>query len=464
MAEVIKIKRSSGNATYPALAAGELAYSDLRPGQLGVGKVGGGNDSIGPKITFAAGAPASTPEKVGDVYVNSTNDDIYIAKGTASSADWSQVNGAGSGDMLKSENLSGLANYTTARSNLGLGALAELASVDTGQITDNAVTYAKFQDMAANSLLGNNTGAPADPIAMTVAQAQTLLNVADGATANVGDMQKTENLSGLANYTTARTNLGLGSLAELSTVGTTNITNDAVTYAKLENAAANSFLGNNTGSAADTIAMTVAQAKTLLAIAVADLTDAGALAALNTVGTSEIDNLAVTEGKLATALQNKINASSAPSKLDATTAPGVNNDINDTVNASDGIGFQVGSLWIDTTADEAYRCVDNTDAAAVWISTTLESSELGALALLNTVGTTEIDNDAVTYAKLQNVSQTDVLLGRDTAGAGDAEEITMTALLTMLNGGATTANYIVKINGTNNGITVTDTIDGGTWA
>jgi hypothetical protein len=38
-----------------------------------------------------------------------------------------------------------------------------------------------------------------------------------------------------------------------------------------------------------------------------------------------------------------------------------------------------------------------------------------------------IDNDAVTYAKIQNVSATDKLLGRSSAGAGDIEEISCTA-------------------------------------
>jgi len=38
-----------------------------------------------------------------------------------------------------------------------------------------------------------------------------------------------------------------------------------------------------------------------------------------------------------------------------------------------------------------------------------------------------VDNDAITYAKMQNVSATDRVLGRSTAGAGDVEEITMTA-------------------------------------
>lgn len=38
-----------------------------------------------------------------------------------------------------------------------------------------------------------------------------------------------------------------------------------------------------------------------------------------------------------------------------------------------------------------------------------------------------IDNQAVTYAKVQNVSATDKILGRSTAGAGTIEEITCTA-------------------------------------
>jgi hypothetical protein len=43
-----------------------------------------------------------------------------------------------------------------------------------------------------------------------------------------------------------------------------------------------------------------------------------------------------------------------------------------------------------------------------------------------------VDNDAITYAKLQNVSATSRLLGRFTAGAGDAEEITGTQATTLL--------------------------------
>lgn len=48
-------------------------------------------------------------------------------------------------------------------------------------------------------------------------------------------------------------------------------------------------------------------------------------------------------------------------------------------------------------------------------------------------GALTIANDAVTYAKMQNVSATDRVLGRDTAGAGNVEEIAPAALRTMIN-------------------------------
>ena len=51
----------------------------------------------------------------------------------------------------------------------------------------------------------------------------------------------------------------------------------------------------------------------------------------------------------------------------------------------------------------------------------------------NTVSTVKIQNDAVTYDKIQNVSATDRLLGRDTAGAGSVEEIAPAAVRTMIN-------------------------------
>lgn len=47
------------------------------------------------------------------------------------------ANAAAGGDMFKADNLSGLANYTTARSNMGLGTLATLNSITASSISDH---------------------------------------------------------------------------------------------------------------------------------------------------------------------------------------------------------------------------------------------------------------------------------------------------------------------------------------
>lgn len=60
--------------------------------------------------------------------------------------------------------------------------------------------------------------------------------------------------------------------------------------------------------------------------------------------------------------------------------------------------------------------------------------------------TTTIANDAVTYAKMQNVSATDKLLGRDTAGAGDVEEISLGPGLAMAS--ATLSSGVWQLAGT----------------
>lgn len=52
---------------------------------------------------------------------------------------------------------------------------------------------------------------------------------------------------------------------------------------------------------------------------------------------------------------------------------------------------------------------------------------LGGTPGAGSIGTTELADDAVTYAKLQNVSGTDKILGRVSSGAGNVEEIPFTA-------------------------------------
>ena len=161
-----------------------------------------------------------------------------------------------------------------------------------------------------------------------------------------------------------RVNLNLvhsqqGDLTSLTTTDKSSIVAaiNEVASASLSDAEVKTAYENN----ADTNAFTDAEQTKLGAIeASADVTDATNVAAAEAFMNGDV----TANGRVVRTGAGAY--TTVYDKLDATTAPGVTNDIDEL--------YVPGSLWVDVTGDEAYVCLDNTDGAAVWIELTSVSA------------------------------------------------------------------------------------------
>jgi hypothetical protein len=110
--------------------------------------------------------------------------------------------------------------------------------------------------------------------------------------------------------------------------------------------------------------------------------------------------------------------------LSANARIAVNKNSGATVGTRRRINLIEGSnVTLTVVDDNANEEVDITIAAAG--SGGVADGDKGDITVSGSGATWTIDNDVVTYAKMQNISATDRLLGRDTAAAGDTEELTV---------------------------------------
>ena len=290
-------------------------------------------------------------------------------------------------------------------------------------VTTNAITNAKAADMTANTVKANATASTADPTDFAIGT-DTVLGRTSG---NV----------------------------VAATLATSQITNSAVTYAKVQNVSATSrVLGRITVGAGIIEELTGTQITPLL--------DAGTT---TTKGTVELatsgENAAnvVVQGndaRLADARAPTLHKATHISGGADTFAKGdtivaetqyLNAQTSDPGSDSrrafiSGVaGAGPLKFWDNQSTPIKHSIIDDQTSAAGDLTGTFPTLTVVA----NAITSTKIADDAVTYAKMQNVSATNRFIGRITAGAGDEEELTPTQATSLLDAGTTTTKGIVEL-------------------
>lgn len=223
----------------------------------------------------------------------------------------------------------------------------------------------------------------------------------------------------------------------------TTIANDAVTFAKFQNISTDRLLGRDTAGSGDVeeISLGTGLAWSGSASIVSTITQYTDEAAQDAVGTILVDSSTIdftyADGTPSiTAIV--INSSITFAKMqDITTDTLLGRDTAGTgaveqITLGTGLAFSgTGSIvcsitqYTDERAQDAVGAMVDTTLVYVDATPLLTRAALtGDVTAAQGSNATTIANDAVTFAKFQNIT-TDRLLGRDTAGTGDVEEISL---------------------------------------
>ena len=352
------------------------------------------------QITFSLGRAGADGQGV--VAGGTTGQILAKASGTDYDTEW--ITAAGTGDLLSTNNLSDLANVTTARTNLGLGTAAVTASTDYATSAQGLLAASATQPGDNVSTLTNDAGY------LTGITGETLSSLSDVTITTIasGELLKW-NGSAWVNNTIAEAGLATSAQGALADSALQSVAAADITDATADGIALITAADANPFTDADEAKLDGIETN-----ATADQTDAEILAAVE----SESGRDMSADGAKLDGLWGGTN------KLDATTAPTANDDA---ANTSGNGTFSVGSVWIDTTADESYRCADSTATAAVWVNTSLESGDLASVAIsgsasdlsTGTLPIARIADGSVTEAKLNASTNASLDLADSSTQPGD---------------------------------------------
>lgn len=271
MANVIRIRRSTGSSAPASLANAELAYSEGGDGKLWIGVGSGGANGSASQVVQIAGAAvasavtsdraantvfagpttganaaptfralvaADVPDISATYLTVSSASSTYLTQASASSTYLTQSS-ASSTYLTQASASSTYLTQSTAGSTyapLASPALTGTPTAPTANAGTNTTQIATTAYVStAISNLVNGAGAALDTLQELAQALNNDASFSTTITTSIGTkLTKTSNLSDLTDPATARTNLGLGSIATQS-ASSVNITGGSVTGVSIDN-------------------------------------------------------------------------------------------------------------------------------------------------------------------------------------------------------------------------------------
>lgn len=281
-----------------------------------------------------------------------------------------------------------------------IAALGSVASLDEIALSDMA-------DLAQDRIIGRATESTGAPEALTPGQVRSIINVEDGATADQSDAEietaynnqvdvvsQAEAEAGVATtprrWTAERV---AQAIAAQAGEGTDDQTAAEVAFTPAGDIEATDMQGAI--EELDSEKSPTGHGHTL-----GDISDSGALAALDTVDTGQIDDEAVTLAKLAHIATARFlgRITGSTGDVEALTAA----QMRTALNVEDGAAADQSAAEVTVAASPANYTPDNssTEGHLAGIDDALATIPTGALADLDLVGTAQIDAEAVTGVEL----------------------------------------------------------------